>query len=595
VRQIFDLSHQAQIREKVSGHRYCKRGSDRVTVADSSITSNTHDGLSSTAYRGDGAVLLAFDLDESLTSGLAGFAIQYTSPTGQSFYVPNRLSLGTAVTAATAPHKLTWTPSNRAPIQKFWWADFPPDVVPGTYIYEITAMYFDQGGGLKAGPAVSVPTEITAYHTGQLEFGFNRGYASSQAYAARFHNAGIRPKQKSIDFDTTPYEAQYEWLGYHARKMAFGFLQECLADPDITVDLFAYDLDEPDFIRGLEQLGGRLRAVLDDAPLHTKPRAMEPLARARLEASAGAANIHTGHFRRFAHNKVLIQKKNGQPTKVLTGSANFSLRGLYIQANNILVFDDPAMAALYEQAFDEAFCDMADFDRSTIAQQWFDVQEQGPLPISACFSPHKSAAVSLDTVSDAIQKAHSSVLYAVMELEGGGPVLDELRNLGNRADIFSYGITQTAKGLNLYKPGETNAVFADFAFLARKVPAPFRAEWSGGLGQVIHHKFVVVDFNEQHPVVFAGSSNLAEGGEQNNGDNLLAIYDPGVVTAYAVEAIRLVDHYHFRVAMKGATDERPLQLQRAGAQTEWWQRYYDPNSVKYHERLLLGGQPEAKG
>jgi len=165
--------------------------------------------------------------------------------------------------------------------------------------------------------------------------------------------------------------------------------------------------------------------------------------------------------------------------------------------------------------------------------------------------------------------------------------LNELRTLGTRQDIFAYGVTQSEKGLNLYKPGETNGIFSGFSYLKGQVPAPFRAEWSGGMGQVIHHKFVVVDFNDLHPVVFTGSSNLAEGGEQANGDNLLAIYDPSVVAAYAVEGIRLVDHYHFRVVMQTATQAKPFQLQAADAPTKWWQPYYDPAHVKYHERLLL--------
>src|SRR5216684_3279097 len=80
----------------------------------------------------------------------------------------------------------------------------------------------------------------------------------------------------AFDHDTAPFQAQYAWLGYHARKMVFGFLQECLADPDVTLDLFAYDLDEPDIVRMLQQCGPRLRAVLDNAPLHTKASAVEP-------------------------------------------------------------------------------------------------------------------------------------------------------------------------------------------------------------------------------------------------------------------------------------------------------------------------------
>jgi hypothetical protein len=139
---------------------------------------------------------------------------------------------------------------------------------------------------------------------------------------------------------------------------------------------------------------------------------------------------------------------------------------------------------------------MAGFEHAEIAQQSFDVTQPGQLPCWACFSPHTTASISLDRVSQAIQKANSSVLFAVMELQGGGAVLDELWNLGGRKNIFTYGITQTEKGFNLYKPGQTNSIFADSACLTSHVSAPFRAEWSGGLGQVIHDKVVVVDFND---------------------------------------------------------------------------------------------------
>ena len=46
-----------------------------------------------------------------------------------------------------------------------------------------------------------------------------------------------------------------------------------------------------------------------------------------------------------------------------------------------------------------------------------------------------------------------------------------------------------------------------------------------GSGHQIHHKFVVCGFNGDDPVVYCGSSNLALGGEQHNGDNLLEIHD----------------------------------------------------------------------
>jgi phosphatidylserine/phosphatidylglycerophosphate/cardiolipin synthase-like enzyme len=296
---------------------------------------------------------------------------------------------------------------------------------------------------------------------------------------------------------------------------------------------------------------------------------------------------------------VLIKKdKNGKAIKVLTGSANFSVRGLYVQANNVSLFDDPRTADLYEQAFETAFTNMAHASRAQIAGTWFDVTTQGLPPISVSFAPHINASISLDKVSEAIQNAESSVLFAVMELDGGGNVLKQLRELPGRDGIFSYGITQAmqshaaeksgspeSKGINLYKPGSSNGILTSFNFLKKQVPAPFRSEWSGGAGQVIHDKFIVLDFNGHTPLVFTGSSNLSEGGETENGDNLLGIADCATAIAYAVEAMRLIDHYHFRTSMRSATARQPLKLQPNDA--NWWAPYYNPADIKYRDRTLF--------
>jgi hypothetical protein len=86
---------------------------------------------------------------------------------------------------------------------------------------------------------------------------------------------------------------------------------------------------------------------------------------------------------------------------------------------------------------------------------------------------------------------------------GGGDVLNQIRNLTGRAGIFSYGITQAMQsspnaqgstdqslGINLYKPGQSNGILTSFAFLRGQVAPQFQAEWGGGMGQVIHDKFI---------------------------------------------------------------------------------------------------------
>lgn len=566
-------------------------------------TTASKSGLTVTAYRGDGSALLGFDLDEHLTKDFAGFAVRMTAPGCPPAYLKNRLSFDKPLSRDSTPdeRQAAWTDSNVAPFQKFRWQHYPKGVTAGLYKYEVTAMYFAKkaGTGLEPGPSVEVAISLIPSEYVNLQVGFTRSYVSSQAYAAEFGNKDLRPG-KTLDYSTADYEKQYEFLGYSARRLVFDFLKECTEDRTISVDAFVYDIDEPDIVAAMEKLGSRLRIFMDDADLHTGPHALEPLVKGRLEKSAGAANVKHGHFSRFAHDKVFIQRKDGKPVKVLTGSANFSVRGLYVQANNVLVFDDPDTAGLYGSVFDQVWKDPSTkgFTASQVSQSWSGrTAKMGLPPFEVCFSPHKNPNVSLKKVSDAIGGAQSSVLFAVMELGGGGPVLEKLRAQSSNRDVFTFGITQNVsttrkkgedventRSVTVHGSGRGRGVVIPFAFLSKNVPWPFRKEVNGGPGQVIHNKFVVVDFNGPDPAVFTGSSNLAEGGEKSNGDNLIAIYDRSLAILYGVEAIGLVDHFGFRAALKKATD-KPLKLRLN--RDEWWQAYYDPKNTKCTERRLF--------
>ena len=92
-------------------------------------TTGEADGLSVKAYKGDGTVLLAFDLDERLTERLAGFAVKCAPPSGNPYFLTNRLNFKNKVTTETTPAKRVFTPTNIAPFQTFRWTDFPPMVV----------------------------------------------------------------------------------------------------------------------------------------------------------------------------------------------------------------------------------------------------------------------------------------------------------------------------------------------------------------------------------------------------------------------------------------------------------------------------------
>ena len=109
--------------------------------------------------------------------------------------------------------------------------------------------------------------------------------------------------------------------------------------------------------------------------------------------------------------------------------------------------------------------------------------------------------------------------------------------------VYSYGISDAPQGVFLYASGKATGVQVTGKPGQVTLPAPFDQVPSLP-GHEIHDKFVVCGLNGNDPVVYCGSSNLAAGGEAENGDNLLAIFDADVATAFAIEALGLVDHYN---------------------------------------------------
>lgn len=579
-------------------------------MAQTGKVSDKQGGLQLTAYPGDNMVLLAMSLDDTEinTSGknLAGFAVWRTIEGKAEEALLNRISFDDGVHSGTTPAQRKWTPSPEAPFQKFRWVDVPADGFDVPITYRVMAKYFTgRGKEIKDGPQVKVTVTPPQLAHSKFRIAFTRGYASSQAYADKFHNKDIRPAKKSAKFDTKPYidSGQYPWLGADAYKQLLAFIDECRTDRNAKVDVFAYDLDEPDVIKAMCEFGsqGRLRAVLDNASLHTKTGAVEIEAAKMIKAAAGATNVKQGKFGRYQHNKVFIKRDSaGKAQKVLFGSMNFSLRGMYVQANNVLVVDDPTTAGYFAAAFDNAFTNdvaRAPFAAAPLAADYnpISTSNTSSLPISkVALSPHSTSAISLGPLASAIHEAQSSVFFAVMEPKGTGPVLNALTYVAANPTIFSYGTVESDNGLRVQSGDGSMGDLVGFAFLKDKVPAPFSAEWSGGSGKHIHHKFVVVDFNGAKPAVFTGSSNLAAGGEEENGDSLIRIDDPVVASIYGIEAVRLFDHYQFRRAMKKATKVRPLTLWFPGKPdmpNPWWSAYYNKKSIKLRDRCLFADVP----
>lgn len=547
--------------------------------------------------RGEGMVLLTMNWKEGKPSDdFVGFAIECKPPDDDEFFaLENRLSFAAADGSVDATSKSTTV----SPLQKFRWVHFPRDAeVDGEFTYRVTPVFMDEDEKLDYGD----PQEAAIVLGGEtypekLNVTFTRGFVSSQAFVDRFEKDGRKisslvpsKADAGLGFKPTHPDADeaLNWMGFEARRAILALLDEAIEDEDAQVRVVAYDMNTPEIVTRLEQLGDRLKVIIDDSDAHGEEDSAETAAAERLAASAGADNVRRQHMGDLQHNKSIVV--DGPKVKAAVGgSTNMSWRGLYVQSNNAVILRGEGPVKAFTEAFDSYWDNSGAAAFGATDPAKLTAVGLDDIDAEVAFSPHIAENALLATIAaDIADNTESSLLYSMAFLsQTEGPIKDAIEKVTNDPEIFVYGIAdRKVGGIDLQTPaGNVAPVFS--SRLTENVPEPFKSEPSGGSGIRMHHKFVVIDFDKPTARVYLGSYNFSDAADTKNGENLLLIKDPGVAAAYTVEALRIFDHYRFRVAEQEAEDaDDTLALARPPKSGEkpWWDKYYsDPQKRRDRE------------
>lgn len=547
-----------------------------------------------TVRRGEGLALLSMDWKDGKkpSDDFVGFAIECKPPDEDEFFaLTNLLSF-------TADEDDDGTSTRLAPIQKFRWVHFPRDAeVDGEFHYKVTPVFMDDQDELSYGDAQSAAIALGGEtYSDQLNVTFTRGFVSSQAFVRRYEKDGkistLIPGKaaEGLEFEPTHPKASeaLNWMGFEARRAILEVLDQAIADKDAEVRAVVYDLNEPEIVSRFEQLGERLKVIVDDSDEHGESHSAESKAARRLSDSAGAGNVKRQDMGGLQHNKT-IAVQGPKVKAVVCGSTNLTWRGFFVQANNALILRGDKPTGAFMKAFEDYWehSDAAGFGKTPSAEM-ADLGLPG-VDASVAFSPHAKDNALLEKIGDDIGTAGSSVLYSLAFLSlTEGSVTDAIEKVTNDEDVFVYGISDNkANGIDLQKPdGNLAPVYS--SALSENVPEPFKSEPKGGAGNRMHHKFVVIDFDKPTARVYLGSYNFSPSADTDNGENLVLVKDRRVAASYAIEALRIFDHYHFRVAKKESKDSNePLVLAkppRRSGEKPWWEKYYtEPQKVRDRE------------
>jgi len=548
-------------------------------------------------HRGEGMVLVAMNWKKGKPPlDFVGFAIEYKEPGGDRFFaLKNRLAFplaGGAVNANTFSTRLS-------PIQKFRWIHFPRNAdMPGEFTYRVTPVFMNALGELSYGEPQVAAIELRGEtFLNKINVAFSRGFVSSQAFVDRFVSKGpistLLPASSDEGLGFVPTHPQageaLAWMGFEARSAIIEVLDRAIADTKAKVRVIAYDLNEPGIVTRLEKLGTRLRIIVDDSDAHGEATSGETQAAARLVASAGAANLKRHHVGQLQHNKVIVVD-GPKGRAAVCGSTNFSWRGFFVQANNAVVLRSRTAVTLFADAFERYFA--GGNSASAFAATPSSVLTSlgiSQVDASVAFSPHAGANAMLATIAADIDTGTtSSLFYSLAFLfQTPGAMQNAIRTVMADTTRFVVGISdKKVGGLDVQTAsGTVSPVFS--AALEANVPEPFKSEPKGGGGTRMHHKFVVIDFDKPTARVYLGSYNFSATADTKNGENLLVIRNRRIAVAYMVEALRIFDHYEFRVVQDKAGATKKLQLKKPpstpGAQPWWAEDYTNPRKIKDRE------------
>jgi phosphatidylserine/phosphatidylglycerophosphate/cardiolipin synthase-like enzyme len=550
-------------------------------------------------HRGEGMALLAMNwrAGKKPPNDFVGFAIDYREPGGDRFFtLNNRIGFAGAAGAVNPESQ----PTTLSPIQKFRWVHFPRNAeLAGEFVYRVTPVFMNDADELSYGESQQAALELRREtYPGELNVAFTRGFVSSQAFVDRYESAGpistLLPGKADDGLKFVPTHPKAEealaWMGFEARDAILELLDQAIADKQAQVRVVAYDLSEPDVVSRLEKLKARVKVIIDDDGTHGAPGSAETQAEQRLAASAGGTNVKRQHMGKLQHNKTIVV--DGPKTQaVVCGSTNYSWRGFFVQANNAVVLRGSNAVGRFQAAFDAYWENdgVAGFSATPAAKP----TSVGLADVNARvgFSPYSPDNAQLTKIADDIGKTKSSLLYSLAFLyQTEGPIREAIKAVTKDPEIFVYGISdRKVGGLDVQIPGGNVAAVMPAA-LGKNAPEPFKSEPTGGGGIRMHHKFVVIDFDKPTARVYFGSYNFSGSADGSNGENLLLVRDRRVAVSYAVEALRIFDHYHFRVVQQESTSPRKQLVlakpPRGAGEKPWWAEDYT-TAHKVRDRELF--------
>lgn len=481
------------------------------------------------------------------------------------------------------------------PVQSFVWDDFTaqPDTV---YDYE-----FHPFRGTPANldrTAAPIPIRIQTeelFSKQEHDVFFNRGVASSQAYARKFGNK--RPDKQPT---AKKREEALQWLTRELDEAALAFIKQAKSGDMLLCCFYEFryrlvaDELKAAIGRGVDVriiIDAKVNEFTDKHGFHKSfPREDNLAMIDEAKIPIAKVTLREAKPNNIAHNKfmVLLTGPQRTPTEVWTGSTNISLSGFSGQTNVGHWLRNATVAKKYRD-----YWDLLRGDPGPKAGD-------SPSDVRHANADFRADVEAIFDVPTSIANIPKGVL-PVFSPRSGSAVLDEYVKMVDTADEFScitlaFGINKAFKEqlkdnttnshlifMLLEKPdapttknkatfvkinASNNVYKASGAFIRDPVYQFVKESYPKAMGiaqhvSYVHSKFLLMDPLSKDPIVVTGSANFSDDSTNDNDENMLIIRgEQRVADIYFTEFNRLFNHYYFRAvyealkkAKKATADE----------------------------------------
>ena len=550
------------------------------------------DGFQVFAVAGVNTISFGITASAAARKGLLGFAVERIDPkSGEKYFV-----YGMKVFPSVIPNPdgKTRVSTFDHPIQSFVWDDF---TAKDNRNY--TFNFYPVRGKPKnldhsAEPAtIDVKTE-KLFTKGKHDIFFNRGVASSQAYAREFHN--LKPDQIS---DPKQRARALEWLSRSLDEALLAFIEQARAGDELFACFYEFRYaPAAQALAKAAKNGVKLRLIVDakdNSYTDTKGTFHEAFPRKENLEMLKSVKLPKKHFvlremraNDIQHNKFMVLRRKGKAlaTEVWTGSTNLSTGGVHGQTNvghwvrdtdvaeafcaywTILQSDPGAEDGQTAEgrAANRAFTKAVEALSPTLADD-----EEIADGITPIFSP-RAGLKMLDRYVAMLSgsKTHGCITLA---FGVGKQFRQALLQHGQKSPLTFLLLEKEDKpNANSKKKDQwlpinaKNNVYKAFGSYLQDAAYQFARETNARMLEFnshvayIHSKFMLVDPLGADPVVVTGSANFSEPSTRSNDENMLIVRgDRRVADIYFTEFNRLFFHYYYRSVVELTSRMRDAQ------------------------------------